>query len=62
MYLPQVYNVHTLNTEMETQHEIPLPNVKNAVLIKVIEFLRYHDDEPMYEIEKVWIFHVHSYI
>ena len=32
--------------------EIPLPNVKAAVLKKVIEFCSHHKSEPMTEIEK----------
>merc|ERR1719276_419592 len=32
--------------------EIPLPNVKAAVLRKVIEFCHHHRSEPMVEIEK----------
>ena len=32
--------------------EIPLPNVKAAVLRKVIEFCQHHREEPMTEIEK----------
>ena len=32
--------------------EIPLPNVKSAVLRKVIEFCTHHRSEPMTEIEK----------
>eukprot|EP00543_Licmophora_paradoxa_P014650 CAMPEP_0202457926 /NCGR_PEP_ID=MMETSP1360-20130828/17721_1 /ASSEMBLY_ACC=CAM_ASM_000848 /TAXON_ID=515479 /ORGANISM="Licmophora paradoxa, Strain CCMP2313" /LENGTH=167 /DNA_ID=CAMNT_0049078155 /DNA_START=27 /DNA_END=530 /DNA_ORIENTATION=+ len=32
--------------------EIPLPNVKAAVLQKVIEFCEHHKKEPMTEIEK----------
>ncbi|KAL9188106.1 hypothetical protein ACHAXT_006484 [Thalassiosira profunda] len=32
--------------------EIPLPNVKAAVLRKVIEFCQHHRSEPMTEIEK----------
>lgn len=33
--------------------EIPLPNVKNHVLVKVIEFCKHYKQEPMTEIEKV---------
>jgi S-phase kinase-associated protein 1 len=36
----------------ETQ-EIPLPNVKSAILAKVIEFAQHYKNEPMSEIEKV---------
>jgi len=32
--------------------EIPLPNVKSQVLVKVIEFCEHHLQEPMTEIEK----------
>jgi len=32
--------------------EIPLPNVKSQVLMKVIEFCEHHLQEPMTEIEK----------
>lgn len=35
-----------------TSQEIPLPNVKSAVLEKVIEFCTHHEKEPMPEIEK----------
>jgi S-phase kinase-associated protein 1 len=35
--------------------EIPLPNVKTAILTKVIEFARHFSLEPMTEIEKVFI-------
>ena len=33
--------------------EIPLPNVKSAILAKVIEFAQHYQTEPMNEIEKV---------
>ena len=33
--------------------EIPLPNVKNHVLVKVIEFCKHHKTDPMNDIEKV---------
>lgn len=39
-------------TEEEAQ-EIPLPNVKSAILAKVIEFTKHYKEEPMNEIEKV---------
>jgi len=38
--------------EGEDQQEIPLPNVKSAILGKVIEFCKHHANEPMNEIEK----------
>ena len=38
--------------------EIPLPNVKSAILAKVIEFIQRHKTEPMSEIEKVSFFSI----
>ena len=38
--------------EQEAQ-EIPLPNVKSAILARVIEFAQHYRIEPMTEIEKV---------
>lgn len=37
----------------EEAQEIPLPNVKSAILAKVIEFAQHYKTEPMNEIEKV---------
>jgi S-phase kinase-associated protein 1 len=37
----------------EEAQDIPLPNVKSAILAKVIEFIQHHKVEPMTEIEKV---------
>ena len=37
----------------EAPQEIPLPNVKTAILAKVIEFCRRYKAEAMTEIEKV---------
>lgn len=37
----------------EEAQEIPLPNVKSAILAKVIEFAQHYKVEPMTEIEKV---------
>ncbi|CAK4097635.1 unnamed protein product [Aphanomyces euteiches] len=39
------------DTSDETQ-EIPLPNVKTNVLVKVVEFINYHHANPMKEIPK----------
>jgi S-phase kinase-associated protein 1 len=39
-------------SEDEAQ-EIPLPNVKSAILAKVIEFAQHYREDPMHEIEKV---------
>ena len=39
----------------EESQEIPLPNVKSAILAKVIEYCQHYKTEPMTEIEKVHI-------
>jgi S-phase kinase-associated protein 1 len=39
----------------EEAQEIPLPNVKSAILAKVIEFCQHYRTNPMNEIEKVSI-------
>lgn len=39
--------------EEDEAQEIPLPNVKSAILAKVIEFAQHYKTEPMNEIEKV---------
>eukprot|EP00811_Abedinium_folium_P013790 NODE_22833_length_692_cov_5.842478.p1 GENE.NODE_22833_length_692_cov_5.842478~~NODE_22833_length_692_cov_5.842478.p1 ORF type:complete len:164 (+),score=56.10 NODE_22833_length_692_cov_5.842478:77-568(+) len=35
-----------------TDEEIPLPNVKTAILSKVIDYCKYHKDNPPEEIQK----------
>eukprot|EP00386_Alphamonas_edax_P015525 GDKI01047379.1.p1 GENE.GDKI01047379.1~~GDKI01047379.1.p1 ORF type:complete len:169 (-),score=76.59 GDKI01047379.1:303-809(-) len=35
-----------------TEEAIPLPNVKTAILTKVIEYCKYHKDKPVEEIAK----------
>ena len=42
---------NTMLGDEEGTVEIPLPNVKNSVLIKVIEFIKHYKLEPMNEIE-----------
>lgn len=37
----------------EEVQEIPLPNVKSSILVKVIEFAQHYRGEAMNEIEKV---------
>jgi len=50
-----------LDTEnTDESQEIPLPNVKSANLISVIDFMQHYKVEPMKEIEKVECFQFHS--
>ena len=50
-----------LDTEnTDESQEIPLPNVKSANLISVIDFMQHYKVEPMKEIEKVERFQFHS--
>ena len=49
---PSLSFFHPEDADDEDVTEIPLPNVKAAVLRKVIEFCQHHKTEPMTEIEK----------
>ena len=40
------------SSEDEAPQIVPLPNVKEEILNKVIEFMKYHVDKPMTEIDK----------
>jgi len=44
--------VKTMAEGDKEEKEIPLPNVKGAVLSKVVAWMKYHVDNPMKEIEK----------
>ena len=44
--------VRTMSEGDKDEKEIPLPNVKSAVLRKVVTYLQYHVDNPPKEIEK----------
>jgi S-phase kinase-associated protein 1 len=44
--------VKTMAEGDKEENEIPLPNVKGAVLSKVVQYMRYHADQPPKEIEK----------
>jgi len=44
--------VKTMSEGDKEENEIPVPNVKTSVLKKVIEYMRYHVDNPAREIEK----------
>ena len=44
--------VKTMSEGDKEENEIPLPNVKSHVLKKVIDYLKYHVDNPAREIEK----------
>ncbi|CAJ1395524.1 unnamed protein product [Effrenium voratum] len=53
---PEVATMSTLIKNMVedsgTDEEIPLPNVKTAILSKVIDYCKYHKDSPPEEIQK----------
>ena len=44
--------VKTMIENDKEETKIPLPNVKGAVLEKVIEYMKYHDGNPAREIER----------
>lgn len=44
--------VKTMAEGDREETDIPLPNVKSSVLKKVVEYMRYHADNPSKEIEK----------
>jgi S-phase kinase-associated protein 1 len=44
--------VKTMAEGDKDEKEIPLPNVKSAVLNKVVSYMKYHVDNPAKEIEK----------
>ena len=44
--------VKTMAEGDKEENEIPLPNVKASVLRKVVEYMKYHVDNPAREIEK----------
>ncbi|OQS02818.1 S-phase kinase-associated protein 1A [Thraustotheca clavata] len=41
-----------IEDDCEEGQEIPLPNVKSTVLMKVVDFIKYHHANPMKEIPK----------
>jgi S-phase kinase-associated protein 1 len=44
--------IQTMWSGDQTETEIPLPNVRGEILKKVVEFMEYHHENPMKEIEK----------
>jgi len=44
--------VKTMSEGDKEENEIPVPNVKSAILRKVIDYMKYHVDNPAREIEK----------
>jgi S-phase kinase-associated protein 1 len=44
--------IKTMWSGDKTETEIPLPNVRGMILKKVVEFMEYHHENPMKEIEK----------
>jgi S-phase kinase-associated protein 1 len=41
------------DADADEAQEIPLPNVKTHILVRVVDFMRRYSTEPMTEIEKV---------
>ena len=41
------------DADADEAQEIPLPNVKTHILVRVVDFMRHYAQEPMTEIEKV---------
>merc|ERR1711964_55809 len=44
--------IKNMGDDSGTDEEIPLPNVKTAILSKVIDYCKFHKDEPAEEIQK----------
>merc|ERR1719238_1463404 len=46
------YVTDGIKDDSGTDEEVPLPNVKTAILSKVLDYCRYHKDDAMAEIQK----------